>query len=186
MRKDPIVARSQILDAPHDFSGTSQRLHNINNEGMIFRVFQSQNLHYINSGRLLLNHDVSVYRFLCSRQQHLLHASIESSRKLLWFDRSYDSLRKHTWVSRFQSITPSSSTFWVTSILWFFSLYSNGCREEIAVGSANHSVYSLTADDTSKKVTEMYNKSFGHSDWVTGLEFVSVLICSPPQLIHYS
>ena len=53
-----------------------------------------------------------------------------------------------------------------------FTVYNllcpDGNRSEIAVGSANHSVYAMNVDDAKKKPTEMYGKSFGHTDWVTG------------------
>ena len=54
-------------------------------------------------------------------------------------------------------------------------LYLNGNRSELAVGSANHSVYAINVDDGKKKPTEMYGKSFGHSDWVSGSDIGHIL-----------
>ena len=51
-------------------------------------------------------------------------------------------------------------------------LYLNGNRSELAVGSANHSVYAMNVDDGKKKPTEMYGKSFGHTDWVSGSDIL--------------
>lgn len=40
-------------------------------------------------------------------------------------------------------------------------------RNEVVVGGSDHALYSINVADPSSKPVTMYNKSNGHTDWVT-------------------
>lgn len=42
-------------------------------------------------------------------------------------------------------------------------------RNEVVVGGSDHALYSINVNDPSSKPITMYNKSNGHTDWVTSV-----------------
>lgn len=44
---------------------------------------------------------------------------------------------------------------------------SSNMRNEVVVGGSDHALYSINVNDPTSRPVTMYNKSNGHSDWVT-------------------
>lgn len=46
---------------------------------------------------------------------------------------------------------------------------SSNMRNEVVVGGSDHALYSINVNDPASKPITMYNKSNGHTDWVTSV-----------------